>query len=208
MPLHARTYCLARKLDLEHLVKYASVKLGLAIQESPPSPDMWAATVREIYTNTAEDDKVRELVITGALRNLNRLLEDKDSAFSTMMLELGGFGRDIARIARYASDFQDSDFNPLLNDSDGHDKMLTFHCEYCDVHWKSYEAYLLGDECILPCPRVECSKMLKPFVDQSLTLLHRWECGSCSGSSVWCSDQDDIERRWRCAACDDINYEY
>ncbi|QDS69514.1 hypothetical protein FKW77_007324 [Venturia effusa] len=99
MPLHARTYCLARKLDLVPLIEYASEHLGRAMLNDTPSPsdrrgptaphpEVWASTVYEIYANTAEDDKIRKLVLIRALQNLFWLLKDKDNAFSTMMSEM------------------------------------------------------------------------------------------------------------------------
>lgn len=184
-------------------MRYASVQLGVELQQSPPSPEMWASTVREIYANTAVDDKVRGLIITEALRNFNHLLETKDNAFSTMMLEVGEFGRDIARTVRFASDLQDEDFNPPLNEDD--DPQLGFHCSSCKVYWKTFKKYTFGDANTLSCPKVGCTKTLDPLLDLDFTLLHNWECPRCWDYSLWSSDAHcEGCYRWLCPGCDQI----
>lgn len=211
MPLHARTYCLARKLNLEHLTSYSLWELSVSMQGLPPSPEEWASTVREIYANSADDDTVRELVITGAIRNLDRLLEDKDNAFSAMMLEVGEFGRDVARTARYAPDFKDSVFNPIY-DGDKDDnyhpaEMLDFYCSECEIHWRTFKGFTLrdGNKNTLFCPRFACRKTLDAISKQGFPLLRRRDCGDCWENRLWCSSLDDQETPWFCPACSHIN---
>lgn len=91
LPIEAKTYCLAQKLGLEQLKNTAFANLQMQMQGLENSPEHWALLVREIYANTHEDDEIRGEVITGVSRDLPRLLVDKDSEFSQMMLDVAEF---------------------------------------------------------------------------------------------------------------------
>ncbi|RDI83874.1 hypothetical protein Vi05172_g6275 [Venturia inaequalis] len=217
MPLHARIYCLAQKLGLDYLTKYAAGRLEdiLNTQDSGPEicwaseiylePEIWAATIREIYANTAEDDRIRDVIITAALRNSYHLLEKKDGAFSSMMVELGEFGRDLARASRHAPNFRDEAFNPPIRtttpDEDSANKTVDIQCYNCSVYWRM-EKQLVSEDEDFECSG--CNEMgeLQP-TDQSLTLLYRRDCKNCEENSqktsLWCSE--DNRAFWICLRC-------
>lgn len=65
----------------------------------------FVAAVQWIYENTKEGDPARRVIILKTVRNLDRLLWNKEVEFSIMMASLGEFGRDVARAVCCCTEF-------------------------------------------------------------------------------------------------------
>ncbi|KAE9984460.1 hypothetical protein EG328_008759 [Venturia inaequalis] len=215
MPLHARTYCLAQRLSLDYLMKYAAGRLEAILHtqhsglQPQPQPEMWAATVREIYANTAEDDRIRDVIITAALRNLSHLLEEKDGAFSNMMVEFGEFGRDLARATRHAPIFRDETFNPPIrtttSDEDSASEIVELRCSLCDLYWRGEKQLIYGGNDFICSGCGKGDALLPNYYDQTLFYTRDCDCedNRPGEKRLWCSKGRD-RLVWYCAGCNDF----
>lgn len=106
--LHRRIYCLAGKYGLLTLQELALSNLKLVVWDFVEATD-WVTVINETYANTERDHKLRHLLIIKSLKCLHKLLDNPDGGFSSMMVELGEYGRDMARASRFSTDFQTYD---------------------------------------------------------------------------------------------------
>lgn len=183
--LHRRIYCLAGKYGLLTLQELALSNLKLVVWDFVEATD-WVTVINETYANTERDHKLRHLLIIKSLKCLHKLLDNPDGGFSSMMVELGEYGRDMARASRFSTDFQTYDLgHQEYNKCDNTD----YQCGDCHSRWR----FRRDCHCLL------CGYFLEVVHETSLSLLHMYSCIECA-AIVWGS-KGGTEEVWKCPYC-------
>lgn len=79
----------------------ADRKFSAYTTQSCDDVEAFTATVKWIFETLEDGHIFRKLAVLGSLQHSERLLSDKDSPFSKLLVEIGEIGRDLARAVRH-----------------------------------------------------------------------------------------------------------
>ncbi|QDS69513.1 hypothetical protein FKW77_007309 [Venturia effusa] len=224
--LHAQVYTLAEKYGLETLRTLALYKLQTDFEYIYrvliPS---FARAVKWIYDNTGENDQARKAIIVMTIQNLERVLWDKEGAFSIMMASLGDFSRDVARAVRCCAELrrgnrhfhartstlEDTGSKETCEKDDSSSKgessveptsFTGYRCNHCLTSWRIDTTRIqdLPKEMELKC--IRCPSFLtdtEKWDDESCILLYEMKCAACS-VRFSCSNSAQSSL-WTCFSC-------
>lgn len=116
-------------------------------------PAPFALVVQEVYDNTAQGDRIRDVVLFATVRSLEGILGKEDGEFTQLMLDLPGFAVDIIKGVRFNDDFEDVSIGPS-EIRPGDTPMRAYRCLACSINW-SIDA--TNEEPI--CLRPDCMTM-------------------------------------------------
>ena len=212
--LNARVYTLADKYAMKYLKLEAYAILDrLRVYPGAEDTEDYELAVKWIWTNTIDDDKVRDLFILASFRSIHRLLENDDGIFFQRTDELSEYRRDVFRSLRFlfrCRNFRATNQHEVeawKRDKIGspvyQDKWPIFKCNDCNVWFMVREDHvrdrLKGADGLLDC--LKCKKETGHVTERlsRLTWLTDIRCKSCKRSLA--SSENTRLKKWTCCYC-------